>query len=168
MIACALAPIAAMLGCDARPVTTVTIHNQYPASAKNPLVVYRARWQAVAFADPIVPGSSSVAEGAVPASSDTAYVVLAPGWDPASDSPPASLVVVQSREGFELHLDSALHIPIDDTSFIGNCAAGTFLSEAQAAFVTQLLFPDVFASRRYDPASCTVTAAADEGDAGAD
>jgi hypothetical protein len=156
MIACALAPLMPMLGCDARPVTTVTMENRYATSATSSRVVYRARWQAVAFADPIVPGSSSVAQSAVPASENTAYAVLAPGWDPASDSPPTSLVVMQS----------ALHIPIDDTSFIGHCAAGTFLSEAQAAFVTQLLFPDVFASRRYEPATCTVKAAADEGDAG--
>lgn len=108
-VVCALAPMAAMLGCDARPVTT---------------------------------------------------------WDPGSDSLPTSLVVMQSREGFDVHLDGALHIPIDDTTFIGNCAAGNVLSEAQAAFITELVFPDVFASRRYDAATCTVTPAADDGGAG--
>ena len=168
VVVCALATIAAVLGCDARPVTTVTIHNQYATSAKSALVVYRARWQEVVFADAVLPGSSSVAQGTVPASQNTAYVVLAPGWDPAGDSPPTSLVVMQSRDGFDVHLDSALHIPINDTSFIGNCAAGSFLSEAQAAFITRLVFPDVFASRRYEPATCTVTPAADEGDAGAE
>ena len=163
---CALAPMAAMLGCDARPVTTASIDNRYATSAKTPLVVYRARWQEVAFADPVLPGASSVALSAVPASSGTAYAILAPGWDPGSDSLPTSLVVMQSREGFDVHLDGALHIPIDDTTFIGNCAAGNVLSEAQAAFITELVFPDVFASRRYDAATCTVTPAADDGGAG--
>jgi hypothetical protein len=167
-VASALALTATMIGCDKGPGTTVTIENHYATSARGPLVVYRAKWEAVAFPDPVPPGSSSAPESTVPASKSTAYVVLAPGWDPASASPPTSLIVMQSRDGFEVHLDGALHVPVDDTTFIGNCAAGSFLSTAQADFITRLVFPADFASVRYEPATCTAKPIADAGDAGAD
>lgn len=155
-------------GCDARPVTTVTITNHYSATSTAPLVVYRARWQAVTFAEPVTPGSSATAQTTVSASKNTAYVVLAPGWDPASLSPPRSLVVMQSRDDFEVHLDDALDILIDDANFIGNCVAGSFLSLEQADFITRLVFPADFASLRYEPATCAVTPVVGQGDAGAD
>jgi hypothetical protein len=56
-----------------------------------------------------------------------------------------------------------LHIPVDDRAFIGNCASGSFLSQAQADFITQLIFPSDFASLRYDAASCTTTPIGDGG-----
>ena len=164
----ALALTALAMGCDARPVTTVTITNRYATTSTGPLVVYRARWQAVAFTDPVTPGSSAIAQTTVSASKNTAYVLLAPGWDPASPSPPRSLVVMQSRDGFEVHLDDALDIPIDDANFIGNCVAGSFLSLEQANFITRLVFPEDFASLHYEPATCAVTSAVGQGDAGAD
>lgn len=169
MFALSLACVA--VGCDHKPETTVVLENGYPASSARPLVVYRVHWQAVTFESPVPPGASSDPHGTVPASANTAYAVLAPGWDPTSSTPPTSFIVLQSRDGFEVHLDDTLHIPLDDTTFIGNCAAGSVLSQAQADFITRLVFPSDFASFSYDAATCTtrpITTTADTGDAGAD
>ncbi len=144
------------MGCDT-PHTDVMLDNDYPMSPTGARVVYRAAWQAVTFEDPIVPGSSSDPQSTVAASENTAYVVLAPGWDPASAAPPTSFVVLQSRQGFGVHLNNTLHIPVDDATFVGNCADDSFLSQAQADFITQFVFPSDFTSRHYDAASCTTT-----------
>jgi hypothetical protein len=157
----ALSFVTLVAGCDPHPQTLVVIDNKYAPSPTSP-VIYRAYWQAVPFQNPIPPDASSDAQSTVPASANTAYVVLAPGWDPASSVPPTSLVVMQSVDGFDVHLNDTLHIPVDDTRFIGNCAAGSFLSQAQADFITQLIFPIDFAPVRYDAASCTTTAIADD------
>jgi hypothetical protein len=99
----------------------------------------------------------------VPASVNTAYAILAPGWDPKSSTPPTSFVVLESRNGLEVHLGGTLQIPIDDTTFMGDCASGSFLSQAQADFITQSIFPSVFASLHYDAATCTTTPVGDAG-----
>jgi hypothetical protein len=146
--------------CD-KPHTSVIVENRYAQA----LVVYRAAYVNAAFDDPIAPGASSEPRDVVAASSSIAYVVLAPGWSPDAGADPTSLVVLRSKEGFEVHLDTTLRIPIDDTTFAGNCAAGSVLSQEQADFVTQLVFPDVFAPLTYDAATC---ASKPIGDAGAD
>ncbi|HZU85451.1 MAG TPA: hypothetical protein VE987_21115 [Polyangiaceae bacterium] len=159
-VACAVGGVVVTAGCDT-PNTLVVLDNRYPAAAAAPLVVYRAAWQAVSFTDPVPPGMSSEPQSTVAASDNTAYVLLAPGWAPASSTTPASLVVLQSRGGFAVHLDQTLHIPVDDANFAGNCASGSLLSQAQADFVTGLVFPTDFAGLRYDAATCTTTPASD-------
>jgi hypothetical protein len=145
------------------PYTYVALDNNYPASAMTPLVVYEGYWQAVAFSTPIPPGASSGPQSTLPASDNTAYVVLAPGWDPNSSTPPTALVVMQSRKGFAVDLNATLHIPVDDTTFAGNCAAGNMLTQSQADFITQIVFPGTFAGLSYNAATCT---AAPVGEAG--
>jgi hypothetical protein len=144
------------LGCDT-PHTDVVLDNDYPASQTDALVVYRATWQAITFQDPVAPGSSSDPRSTIAASENTAYVVLTPGWDPAGAAAPTSFVVLQSRQGFAVHLNNTLHIPVDDATFLGNCGAGSFLTQPQADFITQLVFPGVFTSLHYDAATCTTT-----------
>jgi len=160
LAASAVSLVAAASGCD-KPNTTVIVDNGYPQASAGALVVYRAHWQAVTFEQPIAPGSSSEPEPTVPASGNTAYVVLAPGWDPTSSAPPTSFVVMESSSGFGVHLDETLHIPVDDGSFVGNCAANSFLSPSEAAFITRQVFPSVFAGLAYDPATCATTAIGD-------
>jgi len=127
-----------------------------------------AYWLNVSFqGQPLAPGAASDPQTAVPASADNrAYVVLAPGWDPASGTPPARFVVMQSRAGYEVGLGDTLHIAVDDANFDGNCAAGSHLSQADADFLTQIVFPRDFAGAQYDAATCTTTPPT--GDAGAD
>lgn len=149
-------------GCDDKPLTWVVLDNEYPSSPTDPLVVYHAVWQAVPFEQPVVPGSSSDAQETVPASDNTAYVLLAPGWD-GGTTPPTSFVVLESRYPFAVHLNETLHIPVDDQTFIGNCAAGSLLSQTQADFITHLVFSRDFANMGYEAASCTTTAADDAG-----
>ncbi len=140
-------------GCD-QPHTYVVLENQYPRST-TPNVVYHAFWQAVSFQTPVPPESSSDPQDTIPASANTAYAVLAPGWDVTSSSAPTSLIAIQSRNGFEVHLNGTLHIAVDDGTFDGNCASGSFLSPDQADFITQRVFASDFEGLRYDPASCT-------------
>jgi len=149
-------------GCDNKPATSAVLDNEYPPSPATPLVVYRAIWQAVSFEQPVVPGSSSDAEETVPASDNTAYALLAPGWD-AGTAAPTSFVVLESRNGFAVHLNETLHIPVDDQTFSGNCMAGSFLSQPQADLITQLVFSGDFANMSYEAASCTTTATDDAG-----
>ena len=148
------------LGCET-PQSFVVVHNAYPPSKTNALVVYHAFWQAVSFQTPVPPGSSSAPQSTVPASENTAYVVLAPGWDPTSETPPASLVVMQSRKGFAVDLDLTLDIPVSDSTFVGNCAAGSFLTQAQADFITQRVFPGDFSNVRYDASTCMTSKSRD-------
>jgi hypothetical protein len=155
-LAALLATTGAAGGCTPYS-TDVVIENRYTSATPSPLVIYRAAWHAVSFKEPIAPGAASAAETTVPASSNTAYVVVAPGWDPASATKPTRLVVLQSRDGFHAHLDTTLHIPVDDTTFAGNCAAGSHLSQADADVLTQLVFPADFADVTYDAATCTST-----------
>jgi hypothetical protein len=155
----ALAPLAA--ACTSPPVTTVVVDNDYAPSKTRSLVVYSAYWQAVSFQDPIPPGSSSAPQDTVPASANTAYVVLAPGWDTKGPTPPSSFVVMESRIGFAVQEGETLHITVDDTTFIGNCAAGSKLSQSRADFISQLVFPSIFSKLRYDAATCATV-----GDAG--
>jgi hypothetical protein len=159
-------PLAA--GCDYvdTPYTYVVLDNDYPASTRSPLTVYRAYWQAVSFQDPVGPGSSSAPQSTVPCSANTAWVVLAPAWTANDPTPPQSFVVLQSRDGFAVDLNNTVHIPVQDATFIGDCRAGSFLSQSEADFITELVFPNVFAGLHYDAATCTTTATADAGDNG--
>jgi hypothetical protein len=170
--ACALsfpfAGLTALLaGCHGGPHTAAVIENDYAAATK--LVVYRALWQTAVFDAAVAPGSSSDEQETSSTSSSTAYVVLAPGWDPDGGATPTAFVFLQSRADLDVHLDQILRIPVDDATFIGNCADGSFLSQAQADFITQrifgtALFPEVgTASFRYDAATCTATPIDDAG-----
>ncbi len=147
----------ALLGtvaCDT-PHTQVIVENAYPTASGN--VVYRAFWEADSFTAPIAPGSSSDPEDSLFASANTAYAVLAPGWDAASGSIPTSLVVLQSRSGFALAFDKTLTISISDATFAGNCSTGSVLSQADADFITHNIFAADFVGLHYDAATCTTS-----------
>lgn len=149
-------------GCNGAPPTYASLDNAYPASKASPAaIVYAGWWQAVPFAGPIAPGESSGPQPTVSASDNTAYVVLAPGWDPTRESTPTDLVVLQSRSGYAVSLGGTLHIPVSDDTFEGDCAAGSRLTQQQADVITQLVFPSVFGGLRYDAATCTATSIAD-------
>jgi hypothetical protein len=164
ILAAVVALAVLVAACQGAPATTVVLDNAYPTSSPSPLVVYDAYWQAVSFAgSPLVPGASSAPQPTVPASANTAYVVVAPGWDPSSVAPPKSFVVLESREGYSVGLGDSLQIAVDDNSFIGNCAAGSHLTATEATFITRYVFACDFATMSYDPATCTVTPIADTG-----
>jgi len=98
--------------------------------------------------------------------------VLAPDWDPASKTPPTRFVVLQSKAPLALRRGETLHIVVDDQTFTGSCAAQQPLSQDDADFITQRIFPAEFANATYDAKTCTTTptstTAAAASDAGAD
>ena len=136
------------VACD-QPSTLVGIRNQSSS------YVYRAFWQAVSFSTPVAPEDSSVFEPTVAASDNTAYALLAPAWDPSLSSGPTVFLVLESQTGFSLHFDHTLQIPIDDSTFNGDCSSGHPLAQSDADFITQRVFSGVFAGRTYDAATCT-------------
>jgi hypothetical protein len=157
----ALAPCGLAASCSA-PTTRVVLENDYSPSSG--LIVYAAAWQAVSFPSPLPPGTSSDPQSTVPASANTAYVVLAPGWDPTSTATPTSLLLLESKVGYGVDLGDTLSIPLGDSTFAGNCASGSPLSQAEADFILQQEFPSVGAAAQYEAATCTTTS---RGDAGA-
>lgn len=152
---CALFLASFLSACD-QPHTDVVLDNNYQPSA-TPLVVYRALWQAISFQTPVAPGFSSDPQSTVPASANSAYVLLAPGWDPTSSTPPTSFIAMQSLTGFEVHSNNTLHIPVNDSTFVGNCVAGSFLTQGEADFITQHVFRSEFTTLSYNAASCTTS-----------
>jgi len=152
----ALVLLTSVAGCDQGPHTAVVLTNGYLGTGAPP-VVYRAYWQNVSFPTPIEPGQSSPPQPAESTSGVTTYVVLAPGWDPELQAVPTSLVVLQSRVPIATSYNDLLTITVNDTAFAGNCMGGTPLPQAQADFITQIVFPCDFAAYRYDAATCTLT-----------
>jgi hypothetical protein len=141
--------------CDPGPAQAV-LDNDYPPLPARPYVVYAAFWQAVSFTAPVLPGAASAPLQTVSASANTAYVLVAPDWDPARTAPPASFLLLQSREDYGVQLGDVLHIAIDDDTFAGNCDAGSSLTQAQADFMAQRVFPGELAGRSYDAGTCTL------------
>jgi hypothetical protein len=142
---------ASLLSCDT-PHTEAVLTNAY-----NDAVVYAASWSVVKFPGPLAPGASTEAQTAIAASANTAYAVLAIGWDPASPTPPTSLVVVESASGYDLHWDSTLTITASDEAFVGHCGASPLMPQADADFITQRIFPELFAGHTYDASTCTTS-----------
>jgi hypothetical protein len=138
-----------LAGCEV-PNTAVVFENDLPST------VYAAFWQ-VAVDTPIAPGSASPPAGVVSASANTAYAVLAPGWDPSSSELPKTLIALESVDGFAVPLGDTLDIPVDGTAFAGNCAAGSTLPQTEADFITQRVFATDFIGLIYDAATCTTT-----------
>jgi hypothetical protein len=149
--------------CETPDPTSAVVDNAYPASPATALtgpqiVVYKVWWSATLFKEPVVPAASSDVERSVP-ESDTAYALLAPGWDPASGSPPTTLVPVRSKSKLVAPRGDTLHIVVSDGTFRGRCDANEPLSQEDADFITQRIFPGEFANVTYDAKTCTTTSA---------
>jgi hypothetical protein len=163
-----------LTACETADPTEAVVDNAYPAppdggdvSRQN--VVYRAWWSVVNFTDPVPAGSEGPVERAV-TSTDYAYAVLAVNWDPASGSPPTTLLPLKSAETLHVERGATLHIMVSDDTMVGNCAAGKPLSQDDADFITQRVFPGAFAGVAYDAAHCVTTPLPTDGgtDAGVD
>ena len=169
-IACALCVAA----CDTETPTSAVVDDAYPAipdggDPASGVVVFKVWWQATAFLDPVAAGSESDVQRTVP-TSDYAYAILAPGWDPASTTPPAVLIAVRSNDKLAVARGDTLHITVSDATFTGNCAAGKPLAQSDVDFITQSIFPGDFATVTYDAKSCVATPLPPDGgvDGGAD
>jgi hypothetical protein len=147
---------AALAACDTEDPSKAVVDNGYPASSGP--VVYRAWWVATYFAAPVNGGATSTEQRSVPAS-DFAYAVLAPGWDPASGAAPSAFVFVKSKAALSVARGGTLHIVVDDQTFTGSCAANQPLTQDEADFITQRIFPGELGTMVYDAKTCAVSAA---------
>ena len=138
------------MGCEGETATSALVQNSFqvgPDSGNAPsgVTVYRAWYFTTAFVDPVAPGASSDTQRTVPAT-DYVYAVLAPGWDPSSATPPTTLIPVRSKGKLSVGRGDTLMIDVSDATFDGNCAGGARLSQDDADFITQRIFPGQFAS----------------------
>jgi hypothetical protein len=143
-----------LVACATETPTTAVVENAYTGQT----AVYRTWWAASYFREPVAAGAASPEERSIPGSF-AAYALLAPGWDPASPSPPTKLVALKSKTPLDAARGEMLHIEISDRTFAGNCAAGQPLSQEDADFVTTRIFPGEFVDVRYDARTCQIAAA---------
>ncbi len=157
---CAAASLT-ITACETPDPTNAVVDNGYPELAdggdpSTQVVVYKAWYVTTLFTEPVLPAQSSDELRSVPAT-DTAYALLAPGWDPEGTAPPTSLIAVQSKSKLSVSRGDVLHLAVSDVTFTGNCAARQPLSQADADFITQRIFPGDFANATYDATTCTST-----------
>jgi hypothetical protein len=156
-------------GCDGEAPTTASVRNDYPApvdggapAAQN--VVLRVWYATTLFASPVAPGVTSEEERTVPGE-DYVYAVLAVGWDPASGAPPSRVIPLRSKGRLAVKRGDLGLVTVSPATFDGDCAAGSPLSQDDADFVTQRIFPGAFAGLLYDAATCTARAPTADGGA---
>ena len=170
LISTTCAALLCWMGCEGETPTSAVVQNSFQVvpDAGNPpsgVTIYRTWYFTTAFVDPVAPGSSSDTQRTVPAT-DYVYAVLAPGLDPTSATPPVTLIPVRSKSKVVVARGESLAIDVSDLTFDGNCAAGTPLSQDDADFITQRIFPGDFASVTYDAKTCAARPI--QGDGGAD
>jgi hypothetical protein len=163
--------LATLGGCDDTP-TTAVVENAFPvaadaASSSAPMSVYRAWWVTTLFSNAVAPGASSETERTVPAL-DYAYALLAPGWSPSDGGIPRRLIAVRSAAKVGVAVHGVLRLVVSDDTFVGDCAAGRPLDDADARLIVERIFPAAFAGATYDPATCATSAAAADASAPSD
>ncbi len=140
--ACALLPL--LFGCNTSDSTSAVLSNEYPpasdAGSADSMPVYKGWWSVAQFPAPVAAGQVSdpvrVVQG-----SDYGYALLAPGWDPASSTPPKALVPLRSAQKISVARGDTLTFVVSDDATVGNCAAGKPLAQEDADFITQRIFP---------------------------
>lgn len=141
------------IGCETEEPTHAVVENTYTDG-----VVYRAWWVVTLFEEPVAASATSAELRSVP-ETGFAYALLAPGWDPASGAPPASLIAVKSKVPLTVGRGGTLRIQVSDALFEGQCSAKQPLAQADADLITQRIFPAELANLHYDAATCKTTPA---------
>jgi hypothetical protein len=158
-------------GCDTSEPTSAVVDNGFPAppDGGDPALqtaVFKVWWFVTLFPDPVAAGSSSDVNRVVPAS-EYAYALLAPNWDPASGAPPTTLIPVRLKDKVSVARGDIVRITVSEETVEGNCSGGTALSQDDADFITQRIFPGDFASVTYDAVRCVASPVISETDASA-
>jgi hypothetical protein len=158
-----------VVACDSATPTTLVVESGYDAAAALRPVVFRVWYAATLVDEPLSSGAASEPLRTVPGT-DYAYALVARGWDPASETPPAALFALRSKDKLTAHRGEELRVRVSDATFDGDCVTGHALAQLAADFVTQRIFPGPFAGGRYDAATCAIVLGASDGgvDAGAD
>ena len=146
-----------IVGCNTSDPTSAVLANQYPpaidAGSADSMAVYKGWWAVTQFADPVAAGQVSdpvrVVQG-----NDYGYALLAPGWDPSSSTLPSTLIPLRSASKLSVARGDTLNFVVSDDATVGNCSAGKPLTQEDADFITQRIFPGEFANVNYDATLC--------------
>lgn len=158
-----------LAGCDTSDPTSAIVDNAFPPPPDGgdpglQTAVFKVWWFVTLFPDPVAAGSSSDVNRVVPAS-EYAYALLAPNWGPGSGAPPTTLLPVRLKGKVSVARGDTVHITVSEATVEGYCAGGTALSQDDADFITQRIFPGDFANVTYDAARCVASPALPETDA---
>ncbi len=151
----------AAASCETETPSMVVVDNDYPVvsdggDATQEMTVFKVWWTTTLLPDPVAPGNEGEPERTV-LNTDFAYAVVAPGWAPSSPTPPRIFIPMKSVGPLSVARGDTLHIHVSDDLFVGNCAANKPLSQEDADFISQRIFPAEFAGATYDAKSCTAT-----------
>lgn len=158
--------------CNTSEPTSAVLSNEYPAASDagsaDSMPVYKGWWAVAQFPDPVAAGQVSDSVRIVQGS-DYGYALLAPGWDVMSDTPPATLIPLRSARALSVGRGELLTFVVSDQATVGDCHAGRPLTQDEADYVTQRIFPGEFVNLQYDAESCTTSSlATGEGGASGD
>lgn len=150
-----------LAGCETADATYALVDDGYPAvpdggDASAEVSVFKVWWSVALLDDPVAPGQEGP-EHRVVTANDTAYALLAPGWDPSMAAPPTTFIPVRSNAKLYVARGDTLHILVNPGTMTGDCAAGKPLTQEDADFITSRIFPGEFANVRYDAATCTAS-----------
>jgi hypothetical protein len=67
------------------------------------------------------------------------------------------LIPVRSKARVSADRGEVLHITVNDALFTGSCTANQPLSQDDADFITQRIFPGEFAGKVYDAKTCKLS-----------
>jgi hypothetical protein len=129
-----------LLCCACDDATTVVVDDAYTDDT----LVLEVWWSETLVPDQVAPGGESPAYRTTP-SLATAYAVLERGGD---------VFVARTSMPLGVQRSAELHIVLSPQTIIGDCATSAHLTQPEADFITQSIFPGRFSGAVYDAATC--------------
>jgi hypothetical protein len=131
-----------LLCCACDDATTVVVDNAYADDT----LVDEVWWSQTLVPDQVAPGGESPVYRTTP-SLATAYAVL---------ERDGNVFVARTSMPLGVQRSAELHVVISPQTIIGDCAASSSarLTQPEADFITQSIFPSRFAGAVYDAATC--------------
>ena len=127
-----------LCGCD--DATTIVVDNAYTDDT----IVDEVWWSQTLVPDAVAPGGESPVYRTTPAL-ETAYVVAERG---------GAVFVARTAMPLGVERSAELHVVIAPENIVGDCATSARLTQPEADFITQRIFPGRFAGAVYDAATC--------------
>ena len=129
----------AMCACD--DATTIAVDNAYADDT----IVDEVWWSQTLVPDQVAPGGESPVYRTTPAL-ETAYLVAERG---------GNVFVARTIIPLGVERGAELHVVISPSNIVGDCATSSArLTQPEADFITQRIFPGRFAGTVYDAATC--------------